>query len=290
MPATDTLIIGAGRMGRGIGLALSQAGGRSRLFSRSQDRVVAPVAAEAAGGLGAAVGTADLVVLAVPDDAIANVARELAETGGVRPGQTILHLSGLLDRSVLSALSGSGAALGSFHPLQTIADPTSAPALLRGAVAGIEGDARALASAIELARRLGMRPIVIRADGKAAYHAGAAMVANYTVALAGVAQRLAEQAGVDPVEAGQIYLPLLEGALGNLRKLGAVHGLTGPIRRGDVETVRAHLAVLDATTARLYRSAGLEALQLARAAGLDPSKADAMATELGEPSGGSGEE
>ncbi len=288
MPDTDTLIIGAGRMGRGIALALSQAGGKSRLFSRSQGRVVAPLSAEAAGGLGTAVQTADLVVLAVPDDAIANVAQELAETGAVRSGQTILHLSGLLDRSVLSVLSGSGAALGSFHPLQTIADPTAAPALLRGAVAGIEGDERAIASGIGLARQLGMRPIVIPAEGKAAYHAGAAIVANYTVALVGVAQRLAEEAGIDPIEAGQIYLPLLEGALGNLRKLGAVHALTGPIRRGDAETVRAHLAVLDAATARLYRTAGLEALKLARAAGLDPSKADAIAAELKEKGAGEG--
>ena len=273
MADPDTLFIGAGRMGRGLALALSEAGGRSRLFSRSQGRVVAPLAAGNVGGLAQAARSADLIVVAVPDDAISDVARELAGTGVITEHHVVVHLSGLLDRSALGPLAGTGAALGSFHPLQTVADSGAAPALLRGAVAGIEGDGRAREAGIQLAGRLGMRPIQIGPEGKPAYHAGAAFVANYTVALAGVAERLAEAAGVSAEEAGRIYLPLLEGAIGNLKALGAVHALTGPIRRGDAATVKAHLAVLDTETARLYCAAGLEALKLARAAGLEESKA-----------------
>lgn len=283
MADRDTLFIGAGRMGRGMALALSEAGGRSRLFSRSQGRVIAPLTAGLVEGLAEAARSADLVILAVPDDAISDVARELAATGVVTESHVVLHLSGLLDRSALGPLASTGAALGSFHPLQTVADSGAAPALLRGAVAGIEGDRRARAAGIVLARRLGMKPIEIGPEGKPAYHAGATIVANYAVVLAGVAERLAESAGVAPEEAGRIYLPLLEGAVGNLKALGAVHALTGPIRRGDVATVRAHLAVLDSETARLYRAAGLEALKLARMAGLDEVKARAVEAELVKP-------
>lgn len=278
MPDSAILIIGAGRMGRGLGLALSLEGAEVRLYSRSQGLLVAPLAAvgTGAGVLAEAVTAAGLILLAVPDDAIGRQAAELAASGSVGKEHVVLHLSGLLDRSALSALAGSGAGLGSFHPLQTVADPAVAPDLLRGAVAGIEGDARALAAGRRLAERVGMRPIELRAAGKAAYHAGASMVANYSVTLVGLAQRLAEEAGVTPADARVMYLPLLEGALANLRTLGPVHGLTGPVRRGDVATLRAHLAALDPATADLYRRLGLAALELAREAGLKPELANGV--------------
>lgn len=276
MPETSILIVGAGRMGRGLGLALSQEGVVVRLYSRSQGLLLAPLAlaGSGAGALAEAVDGAELILLAVPDDAIAGQAVSLERTGRVAGRHVVLHLSGLLNRSSLAALDATGAALGSFHPLQTIADPAAAPALLRGAVAGIEGDSRALAAGRQLAERLGMRPIEVPASGKAGYHAAASIVANYTVTLAGLAQRLAEVAQVPAVEARRMYLPLLEGALENLRTLGPVHGLTGPVRRGDVETLKAHLAALDPATAQLYCLLGLATLELAREAGLRPELAE----------------
>jgi predicted short-subunit dehydrogenase-like oxidoreductase (DUF2520 family) len=276
MTDSAILIIGAGRMGRGLGLALSQQGVEVRLYSRSQGLLLAPlaVAGSGAGALAEAVGGAELILLAVPDDAIAGQAVTLERTGRVVAEHVVLHLSGLLNRSALAVFDRTGAALGSFHPLQTIADPAAAPALLRGAVAGIEGDERALAAGRRLAERLGMRPIELRAAGKASYHAGASMVANYTVTLMGIAQHLAEQAGVPAVEARRMYLPLLEGALENLRSLGPIHGLTGPVRRGDVETLKAHLGALDPAAAELYCRLGLAALELAREAGLRPDLAE----------------
>jgi predicted short-subunit dehydrogenase-like oxidoreductase (DUF2520 family) len=273
--ARRVLIIGAGRMGRGVGLALARQGVDVRLYSRTRREVVAPVGTVPADGetMAAAAATSDLILLAVPDDAIVALAAELAEGGSLTSRHAILHFSGLLDRAALFSLAASGAALGSFHPLQTVADPATAPERLRGAFAGIEGDAAALEAGRWLAARLGMEPVVIPAAGKPAYHAGATIVANYTVALAGLAERLALAAGVAPEVAGRLYLPLLRGAAANLEQLGAVHALTGPIRRGDVRTIAAHLATLDEQTADLYRRAGLEALVLARQAGLDESTA-----------------
>ena len=121
-----------------------------------------------------------------------------------------------------------------------------------------------------------MTPVRIPAQAKAAYHAGATLVANYTVALMGMAVRLAEQAGVPPDTAAQMYRPLLHGAAGNLDRLPASAALTGAIRRGDAGTVAAHLDALAPRDRLVYAALGLEALTLARMAGL----ADGPAAEV----------
>lgn len=220
----------------------------------------------------------DLVVIASPDDAIAEVATALARREAITSSQVVLHLSGLLDRRILGALDPAGAGLGSFHPLQTVSDPITAPARFLGAYAGVEGDARAEAEGERLARMLGMHPIRLTPAGKPAYHAGAVFAANFLVALAGVAERLAREAGIPEVEAGRVYLPLLRGAASNL-DAGAVAALTGPIVRGDVETIRAHLGALGAEDRELYRRLGLATLPLAREAGL-PLEAAAKVVEV----------
>ena len=107
------------------------------------------------------------------------------------------------------------------------------------------------------------------------------MVANYTVALFAVAERLAEEAGVPPETAARMYLPLLRGTSANLESPPAT-ALTGPVRRGDVQTIRAHLAVLRGADAQLYRLLRLEALRLARPAGLPPELAERVAEALRE--------
>ncbi|HYC33506.1 MAG TPA: Rossmann-like and DUF2520 domain-containing protein, partial [Gemmatimonadales bacterium] len=264
-------ILGAGRMGQGIGLALARAGVPVFLVSRRAHAVTPPLVLHPEGRVDA-LGRASLVCLAVPDDGITPLAAELGDERAVGPHSVVLHLSGLLDRAALTPLAASGAGLGSFHPLQTIADPAAGPDRLAGAYAGIEGDGRALAAAEALAAALGMHTVRLDGAAKAVYHAGAVMAANYTVALAGVAERLAGSAGVPAQAAARIYLPLVRGAAANL-ELGPAVALTGPVRRGDAQTVAAHLAALDPADRVLYRRLGLEALRLAREAGLEPALA-----------------
>jgi predicted short-subunit dehydrogenase-like oxidoreductase (DUF2520 family) len=265
-------------MGQGLALALIRAGSAVSLVARRAHPVTPPLVLHA-GARAAAVRDAGVVCLAVPDDAVAGLAGELAAEGAVTPRTVVLHLSGLLDRSALVSLEGTGAGLGSFHPLQAIADPAGAPDRLTGAYAGIEGDERALTAADRVARSLGMVPVRLTATAKPVYHAGAVMAANYSVALAGVAERLALAAGVAPEMASRIYLPLVRGAAANL-ELGPAAALTGPIRRGDTRTIEAHLAALEGDDRELYRRLGLEALYLARAAGLEPATADRVAALL----------
>ncbi|HEX5387979.1 MAG TPA: DUF2520 domain-containing protein [Gemmatimonadales bacterium] len=268
-------------MGQGIALALVAGGWEVTLLARSARPVASPLALRT-GDWGPAVGAAELVLVATPDDAIPDAAAALVACGAVGPAHVVLHLAGPLDRSALSALAPTGAALGSFHPLQTVADSARAPARLRGAFAGIEGDARALAAAERLAEALGMTPVRLRAEAKPLYHAAAVITANYTVALAAMAERIAQSAGVPEEVVGRMYQPLLAGAVGNVAALGARRALTGPIRRGDVATVRAHLTALAPGDAAIYRAVGRAALALAREAGLGEQAAAELARLLAD--------
>jgi predicted short-subunit dehydrogenase-like oxidoreductase (DUF2520 family) len=257
-------IVGGGRMGRGLAGALAATGERVVLWSRR----------EAAGAVEEAVSGATTLVLAVPDDVIPVLAAELERAGAVGAEQVVLHLSGLHGREALVALGSSGAALGSLHPLQTVSDPETAVERWRGAYAAVEGDDRAMQEGERLARLLGLHPFRLAAEQKAAYHAGAVLIGNYSVALAGAAARLAASAGVARGLAERMYLPLLAGAVENLGRQSAASALTGPVRRGDLSTIRAHLVALGPEDRALYAVLGLEALRLAREAGLDPGRSD----------------
>jgi predicted short-subunit dehydrogenase-like oxidoreductase (DUF2520 family) len=267
-------------MGQGLGLALHGRGYGVSLLARTRHPVIAPLVVHQ-GKRADAIVQSELVLLAVPDDAVGPVATELASEGGVGPSHVVLHLSGLLDRSALAPLDSSQAGLGSFHPLQTIADPANAPDRFAGAYAGLEGDDRALAAGERLASALRMQTVRIAAESKPAYHAGAVAAANYTVALAGLAERLARSAGIPAPAAAKIFLPLLRGAVANL-DLGPAAALTGPVRRGDLRTISAHLAALGPDDRELYRWLGLAALRLAREAGMSPAAGDEVERVLRE--------
>lgn len=273
-------IIGAGRMGQGLGLALKRRGYKILMVARTQRDITPPLMLHQ-GSRAEATAGAELVLIATPDDAIGLVAAELAAEGAISRDQVVLHLSGLLDRNALLPLEETGAACGSFHPLQSVAEAGTAAERLKGAYVGIEGDDRALVAAERLANTLRMIPVRIPAAAKPAYHAGAAFVANYTVALVGVAERLARAAGVPPDIAARIYLPLLGGAVANLNALGPAGSLTGAVRRGDEQTIRAHLKALSPEDGTLYRTVSRAAITLAREAGLSESAAKRVEEVLG---------
>ena len=274
-------IIGPGRMGQGLALALRRAGREIVLLGRTPRALIPPLALYQ-GDKATAIRAAGLVLIATPDDTISGIAEGLRDDRSIEAHHIVLHLSGLLDRGALSALEPTGAALGSFHPLQSVADPALAPDQLAGSYAGIEGDERALQAGDCLATTLGMIPVRLPSQAKQLYHAGAVVAANYTVVLAGMAERLARSAGIPGDTAGRLYLPLIRGTLANLES-GIGAALTGPVRRGDLATIKAHLAVLDGEDRRLYRLLGLAALRVAREAGLSPDKAKAVEDLLGGP-------
>ncbi len=255
-------IIGPGRAGIGLALALTEAGHEVWLHGR-RGKDVPPPLRLSWGGMPDWLGRADVVVLAVRDGAIEPAAREVAGAQAITGRHVVLHLSGMLGIEPLIALRPSGAALGVLHPLQAIARPESAPERFRGALAALTGDAAAVRAAERLARDVGMRPVRLEAGAKPLYHAAAAIASNYLVVLAGLTERLLTDAGLASDDARAGLVALMQGTLDNVRVEG-LQALTGPIVRGDVETVAAHLAVLPPDVAAVYRALGLEALRSAR--------------------------
>lgn len=278
-PRPAVAIIGAGRAGRALALALTRASVPVLVCIRRKSDLPSGINCSLEPWT-VALESAGIILVAVPDDAIEDVANRLK--GATLAKAVVLHCSGLRDRSALAVLEGQVAGLGSFHPLQTLAGDSDAAERLQAAYAVLEGDAAAVAAGRRLASLLGMQALEIQASNKPLYHAAAVIVSNYTVALSALAERLALAAGIPADAAGRIFLPLLEGTWRNLEMRGSIDALTGPIVRGDAGTVRAHLEVLDAEARRLYAVMGLEALKVARRGGLAPAKAAEIEAALRE--------
>lgn len=256
-------IIGPGRLGMGLGLALQAAGYAVRLHGRREKPLSPGLSATWGEGTPMWVPAVDVILLSVPDDRVSAVACELAASGQVTGRHTALHLSGILGLSELEPLRACGCALGSLHPMQTLSEPTTAAERLHGATAAVDGDARARSVAETLASTLGMRCIRIPPEARPLYHAAAVFASNYVVVLAGVAQRLLENAGTSSEVAWEALRHLVLGTARNLASGDAVSALTGPIARGDTETLRKHLAVLSPGDADLYRALARAALSVA---------------------------
>ncbi len=265
-------VIGPGRMGQGIGLALKRRGYAVSVLARTPRDLLSGLTLHI-GPWADVLREVETVLVATPDDAIEEVARRLAEDEAVTRDQVVLHLAGAFDRSALGPLVPTGAGLGSFHPLQSVADPATAAERLKGAYAGVEGDERAIVAAERLAQTLRMIPVRIPGDAKAAYHAAATFAGNYVAALAGIAERLARENGIPEETAERMYIPLLTGAAANIGQLGLRAALTGPVRRADMRTIAAHLGALGAEDQALYRALGRETVRLAREAGMEDTPA-----------------
>jgi len=288
-------IVGPGRIGLSLGSVLAQAGApRELLFVGRRERPPAHPLLEWPGTsytnrLSGPPSADTCVLLAVPDGAIAGVASEIAALG--RPGDrcTALHLSGAQRAEILAPLAGRGYAVGSLHPLQTVAEPGGGAERLRGSFFAFEGDAGARKSASDVVEAAGGRMLEVHAGDKARYHAACVFASNYVVTCAAVATRLlAAAANVSEEEASRALQPLWRGAIANLDTLGPLRALTGPVARGDVDTVKAHLATLDGETRDLYAELALRALELSKQAGLDAGIAARIEAEIhGSKTGGS---
>jgi predicted short-subunit dehydrogenase-like oxidoreductase (DUF2520 family) len=275
-------IIGPGRAGVGLALAFAQAGYAVRLHGRRKTAVPKPLELTVgpADEPPAWIAQAGVLILAVRDDAIRPLAESLARAEAVQAEQVVLHLSGVQGQEALGPLVPSRAALGSLHPLQTISDPERAPERLKGTWAAVEGMPRAVQAAEGLAEELGMRPFRLTSRQKAIYHAGAVFASNYFVVVEAVAQRLLRHAGLSDTEAWQALRPLVEGTFANLTRQEPKEALTGPVARGDVETIRRHLASLTQDDGLLYRALGRAALELAEKRGMDEQTVAAVAEAL----------
>ena len=267
MPASDISrrfgFVGAGRVGKGLSLALSRAGYQvTGVSSRSGPLCAQDVA-----------GRSDIVFLTVPDDRIAAVAGEISW----KTGQAVVHCSGAAELSVLDAAARQGAAVGGFHPLQMFADPeVAAKGLSRCAIA-IEAEG-ALHDVLEtLVNKLGAASLRIPPGGRAAYHAAAHYAAAFLCASIAEGVEVWKRIGIPPQDALPALLSLARGAMDAVERSGPARAMAGSIARGDIATVRRHVEALEKLNPKLrehYCRMALKTVPMSvEAGGMDAARA-----------------
>lgn len=275
-------IAGAGRMAQALGRLLRERGEVVAAIA-SRDPGHAALAAAFVGGAAQTVSYGEIsrhaarILISVPDDAIGDVARTLA-ISGMRSG-AVIHTCGARGPEALAPLAARGVACGTLHPLQTVANPEEGVRVLPGSAFAVDGEGQAADWAAHIAALLGGLVLHIPAASRALYHAAAVTASNYLIALIAAAVMLMKEAGVAEADAQRALEPLARTSVRNAFELGPAAALTGPIARGDADTVRAHLAALanaPAAAAQLYRKAGLVTLEIARQRGLGEVPAGAI--------------
>jgi predicted short-subunit dehydrogenase-like oxidoreductase (DUF2520 family) len=258
-------IVGAGSLASGLAASLRAKGykiveiiTRARPISVRKGRILAKSVGAESATMGAARLDADVLVIAVPDDAIAGCALAVAKRGfGSR---VVLHCSGALPSDELKPLKKAGAAVGSMHPLMSFVR-TKRPEL-KGVLFTVEGDSKAVAVASKMARDIGGVVFPIDKRKKALYHAFGAFTSPLLIAHLSAAEVIGRAAGLPPDSIRRAMRPIIEATLDNYFRKGPEKAFSGPLVRGDVETIRKHHSALSRRPAarNLYIALVLQAM------------------------------
>jgi predicted short-subunit dehydrogenase-like oxidoreductase (DUF2520 family) len=247
---SDIAIIGAGKLGTNLGYALMRKGHRIAAIS---DKNLSS-AQESQQIIGQGIFTDDnrlaalnghWIILTVPDDTIEAVTEELVDSHIEWQDRFVFHCSGLHSTKSLKSLETKGALVASLHPVQSFSQKKTYPKAFADIFFGLEGKGEALDLAIEITHQLGGKYFILEAQNKPLYHTACSMTSNFLATLLDTATALLEQAGLAKSMANHVLLPLVQGTLQNVKNFDAGKALTGPIVRGDTESIKEHLEALD---------------------------------------------
>jgi predicted short-subunit dehydrogenase-like oxidoreductase (DUF2520 family) len=281
-------IIGAGNVGRTLGRLSHQAGHEiGDVVCRSKRSAAAAVKFIGAGRAWASdrveLSPADLVLVSTPDGVIPKAVELITSHASTVGRPVVLHTSGAIASDALGALNEFGMSVGSCHPLQTFESPKSALAIVGDSYFCIEGEHRAVRVARRFVRDVGARYFEIPTEMKSLYHAAAVLSSGGVVALLSFSIDMVARCGLTPSEARRVLLPLVEGTVANVSALGPERALTGPVRRGDSETVARNLAALvavDPDAADLYRRLARRAVTLIEEHAANPEALEEVRRQL----------
>ncbi|QIG44793.1 DUF2520 domain-containing protein [Nocardioides anomalus] len=255
MSALRVGVVGAGRVGAVLSAALRAAGhdvvAAAGESDASRSRIASLLPGVPRRKPTAVARTAGLLLLAVPDDMLGNVVTMLADSGALRPGQLVVHTSGRHGLAVLEPARAVGARIAAMHPAMTFTGTAVDLERLTGTVFGLTADPAERAVVEGLVADLGGTPMWVPEEMRTLYHAGLAHGANHLVTLVTEAMEILSAAGADD-PAGTLR-PLLTAALDNALAHGDA-ALTGPIVRGDLGTVEAHLRDVEANAPQTLAS------------------------------------
>lgn len=265
-------IIGAGKLGSALAIALSKAGFCiCGIYSKSEEScqlLCRKLNIDVANNLGTVVRKSDVIFVCLPDNDIENMALRIAshfEPELIR-SKVFFHVSGALTTEVLKPLENLGAFTGSFHPIQTFADRENGWEKLYDCFFGFEGCNEAGECAETIVGRLNGRLIFISKEHKPLYHAAACIISNYTVTLFHIMFKMLIRTGMNEDAAVNAFMPLLKNTVDNIEGLGYISALTGPISRGDHKVVEQHLKSLSYEIPEvedIYRLLGRETVDIA---------------------------
>jgi len=271
------VIIGAGRVGGSIGYLLKEAGIAigavvTRSLQSAEQAALFIGEGDPMVDAAAAAKRADLVFITTPDRSIKQVCSAIAGAGAFKRDALVVHMSGVHSLDILEDARTAGARRAVIHPLQSLADREQGIKMIPGSFFRIEADPEALEEARSLVEILGGAELELPGwkgdrDSVALYHAGAVVVSNFFVALVDYGLNFYEALGADRREALQAVLPLIQGTLRNIESLGIPAALTGPIVRGDVQTVQDHLDAMKHRTPgliSLYKELARKTVAVAR--------------------------
>ena len=274
-------IIGPGHVGRGLFRAFRASGVEVVGLHGKRPSAVAT----SSGEIPRTASQANVVLVCVRDPQLDNAIQEVAaaaKDGRVSRDTVILHTSAIAEPAGLLALSSAGFPGGTFHPLVPFSDPDVSAELLRKAWIGIDGENAAKNASRRLAGHLGARTLEIPPGRKPAYHAAAVISSNFPVVLASVAGHLLHDIGIPDASAYQAVDSLMSGAIANIKQSMPDDALTGPVVRGDAETVGKHLRALEGMepAREIYRALSNAAVEIARQRGTDARKLAAVGAML----------
>ncbi|MBT4511864.1 MAG: DUF2520 domain-containing protein [Chloroflexi bacterium] len=279
--------IGAGVVGTALAVRLKEKGYpvvaiASRTTESAEKLAEAVIGCQVYDKKQSVADIADLVFVTTPDDDVQEVVAEL----NWRPGQSVIHCSGVDSLDVLQKAKADGAYVGGFHPLQSFASATNAIENLPGSTFALEAEEPLLDTLKGMSHALEGNHVALGLGDKALYHAAAVIACNYTVTLMKMATDLWKTFGVSTEEATKALLPLLRGTINNIENVGLPNCLTGPIARGDIGTVLKHLEAMEEKAPEIvetYRDLGLQTIPIALNKGkIDVARAEELRLTFAE--------
>lgn len=262
-------IIGAGRCGKTLGLLLKNT---QKVHVQAVCNFHEESALEATQFIGEGIvvkhikdlPSSDLTMMTCPDDDIKLLAMELSLSQNLNSSSTVFHCSGTHSSDILKSLRKKGCLIASIHPLMSFSGKLPSLSAFSGCYCGVEGDESACQILSSLFFEMGAHVFEISSEHKKLYHAGAVVASNYLVTLAKTAQSLMMASGIEEDVAKNMICSLMGYSLENLANHDKIDlALTGPIKRGDLKTLSAHMDILpNEAILNIYRHLGLETIKM----------------------------
>jgi predicted short-subunit dehydrogenase-like oxidoreductase (DUF2520 family) len=268
---SDIVLIGAGKLGTNLVYALLQKGHRiaaisDKNLSSAQESREFIGQGKVIDNNQSAAQHGSWIILTVPDDMIDTVAEELSDSNLDWKGKFVFHCSGLLSTESLKGLERKGAFVASIHPVQSFPQKKPDPNAFVDIFFGIEGKGEALELAKKITRQLDAKYFILEAKNKALYHTACSMASNFMATILDTALELLQQTGLSKSRASKLLFPLVQGTLQNVKKIDAGKALTGPVVRGDIESIKKHLNALSKMPElrNLYVQLAFQSLEIAK--------------------------